>query len=151
MKKITRTLPSKKRIALVAHDGMKHDLLMWVQRNLSALQNHQLVATSTTAQYLSINTPLLLDRLSSGPMGGDQQIGARITEGEIDVLVFFWDPLDSHPHQFDVIALLRLATVWNIPVATNPSSADLLFGNHQLGEVMPITIPDTPTCVYQQR
>lgn len=92
MKKITRTLPSKKRIALVAHDGMKHDLLIWVQRNLSALQNHQLVATSTTAQYLSMNTPLLLDRLSSGPMGGDQQIGARITEGEIDVLVFFWDP-----------------------------------------------------------
>lgn len=92
MKKITRTLPSKKRIALVAHDGMKHDLLVWVQRNLSALQNHQLVATSTTAQYLSMNTPLLLDRLSSGPMGGDQQIGARITEGEIDVLVFFWDP-----------------------------------------------------------
>jgi len=113
-------------IALVAHDGQKADLLAWARHNREVLAGHRLVATGTTGQLLADELGLEVLRLESGPLGGDMQLGAMIAEGSVDVLVFLWDPLSAQPHEPDVRALLRVATLWNVPVASNRATADLL-------------------------
>jgi methylglyoxal synthase len=121
------------RIALIAHDNKKSDLVEWARYNLGTLQRHQLSATGTTGGLLETELGLDVYRFRSGPLGGDQQIGAQIAEGEVDFLVFFWDPLEPQPHDPDVKALLRLAVVWNVPVACNRSSADLMISSPLIG------------------
>lgn len=142
MHQTTRTMPAHKHIALVAHDSCKPDLLRWVEENKEKLQGHFLYATGTTGAMLSKKTGLAIKSMISGPMGGDQQLGALISEKQIDVLVFFWDPLNAVPHDPDVKALLRIASVWNIPVAVNRASANFLFESSLLSKEVDVEIPD---------
>ena len=121
-----RVMPEHKRIALIAHDRRKADLLAWVAFNQPVLREHHLCATGTTGALVAARTGLPVERFRSGPLGGDQQVGARISEGAIDILIFFWDPLEPQPHDPDVKALLRLAVLYNIPTACNRSTADFL-------------------------
>nr|WP_163503540.1 methylglyoxal synthase [Halomonas socia] len=138
----SRTLPIRKRIALIAHDGKKDEMLAWVERWQATLAQHQLVGTGTTARRIAKERGLEVEGLMSGPLGGDQQIGARITEQRLDLLIFFWDPFAPQPHDPDVKALLRLAALWNIPVACNAASADFLISSPYVGEAVDIAIPD---------
>jgi methylglyoxal synthase len=119
----------RRRIALIAHDNKKADIAEWARFNRALLAHHELCATRSTGQLLSAELGLPVTCLRSGPLGGDQQIGARIAEGLVDILVFFWDPLEPHPHDPDVKALLRLAVAWNIPVACNRATADYLISS----------------------
>lgn len=125
-----------RRIALVAHDNKKADLLEWAAYNVDTLMRHRLVATGTTGRLLHDELELAVERLASGPLGGDLQIGAQIVEGSIDMLVFFWDPLEPQPHDPDVRALLRIAVLRDIPTACNRSTADHLISS-PLFEVRP--------------
>jgi len=125
--------PAGRRIALIAHDNKKVDLREWARFNRAVLAGHSLWATGNTGRLLADELGLPITRVQSGPLGGDQQIGARITDGDIDMLIFFWDPLEPQPHDPDVKALLRIAMVWNIPVACNRASADFLISSPLLG------------------
>jgi len=118
-----------KKIALVAHDNKKRDLLEWAKYNKTLLAHHIIYATGTTGTTLQRELDLKVNLLQSGPLGGDQQIGAKIVENEIDFLIFFWDPLEPMPHDPDVKALLRMAVVWNIPIACNRASADFMISS----------------------
>ena len=119
----------QKRIALVAHDSKKPDLFDWAKFNRELLSEHKLFATGTTGAVLEQRLGLKVEKLESGPLGCDQQIGAEISRGKIDFVVFFWDPLETLPHDPDIKALLRIAVVWNIPVACNRSTADFLISS----------------------
>jgi methylglyoxal synthase len=119
--------PANKRIALVAHDNMKREMLEWATEHKDELKNHTLIATGSTGKLIADNTGLTLERMRSGPLGGDQQIGARISEAGIDILLFFWDPLEPQPHDPDIRALLRIA------VACNRASADFILSSPLLG------------------
>ncbi|GMG85888.1 methylglyoxal synthase [Biformimicrobium ophioploci] len=134
--------PARKRIALVAHDNRKPTLIGWCQRHREVLAQHELFATGTTGGLIGRETGLELSALLSGPLGGDQQIGAKISEGGIDMLVFFWDPFEPMPHDPDVKALLRIAAVWNIPVACNRASADMMLTSPLMAGSYERDIPD---------
>jgi len=140
---VHKVLPigQQKRIALIAHDSKKQDLVEWAKFNRGALEQHIVLATGTTGKMLEQALDIEVVKLQSGPLGGDQQIGARIAQGEVDFVVFFWDPLEAQPHDVDVKALLRLAVVWNIPMACNRASADFMFSSplmtEQYGRILP--------------
>ncbi|MGB9006318.1 MAG: methylglyoxal synthase [Candidatus Aminicenantales bacterium] len=138
----TILMQPRKKIALVAHDNKKKDLLEWARFNKSLLARHELFATGTTGGLLEKELGLSLTRLHSGPLGGDQQIGAKITEQTVDFLIFFWDPLEPLPNDTDVKALLRVAVVWNIPVACNRSSADFIISSPWLDKEYKRRVPD---------
>jgi methylglyoxal synthase len=137
-----RKLEARKRIALVAHDNKKSELVEWAKYNKSTLLKHQLFATGTTGKLLEEAIDTHITKLLSGPLGGDQQIGSLIAEGKIDVLIFFWDPMAAQPHDPDIKALLRLGVVWNIPIASDRSTADFLLTSPLFNEKYEVIIPD---------
>jgi len=147
----TIPLPAQKRIALIAHDGRKNDLLEWVKFNRETLKPHILVATGTTGTLIADETGLTIHRYKSGPLGGDQQIGAKISEGEIDFLIFFWDPLEPMPHDPDIKALLRLAVLYNIPTACNRATADFIISSSLMNETYQRQIKDYLRQIEQAR
>ena len=142
MKYQTISIAEKKRIALVAHDNKKRDLVEWARFNRELLSKHDLCATGTTGTLLEKTLKVPIRKLQSGPLGGDQQIGAMIAGGEIDFVIFFWDPLEHQPHDPDVKALLRIAVVWNIPVACNRSSADFMISSTLMDAPYDRLLPD---------
>lgn len=138
----SRLLPKRKNIAMVAHDNKKRDLIEWAVYNKTALAKHELLATGTTGKLLEEQLDRPVKKFLSGPLGGDQQVGAQIAEGKIDVLIFFWDPMQAQPHDPDIKALLRLAVVWNIPVASDRATADFLFTSPLMHEEYVCALPD---------
>lgn len=128
------TLERDKKVALVAHDNKKRDLIEWAKYNRDLLAHHTIYATGTTGTLLEQELGFPIHKLESGPLGGDQQIGAKIVDGDIDFLIFFWDPLESMSHDPDVKALLRMAVVWNIPIACNRATADFMISSPLMDE-----------------
>lgn len=141
--------PNEKRIALVAHDNKKNDLLDWAEFNRDTLKEHKLYATGTTGRLMEERLERNVIKLQSGPLGGDQQLGAKIVDGEIDAVIFFWDPLQAQPHDPDIKALLRVAVVWNIPIACNRATADMIISSPLMDEVYEREVPNYES--YQQR
>jgi len=137
-----RYLPVKKRIALVAHDHKKADLIEWAVYNKKVLIQHDLVATGTTGRLLQEELGYPVKRFLSGPLGGDQQVGALIAEGNLDIIIFFWDPMEQQPHDSDVKALLRLAVTWNIIIACNRTTADFVLTSFLMNDDYPLVLPD---------
>ena len=135
-------MSGSKRIALVAHDNKKSELIEWAVYNKAALGRHRLYATGTTGKLLEHALGQPISRFLSGPLGGDQQIGSRIAEGKIDVLIFFWDPMEAQPHDPDIKALLRLGVVWNIPIACDRATADFMLTSPLMYEDYEIILPD---------
>lgn len=138
-----------KKIALVAHDNKKRDLVEWSKFNRDLLAHHKVYATGTTGQLLERELGFGITKLQSGPLGGDQQIGSKIVDGDIDFLIFFWDPLEPQPHDPDVKALLRMAVVWNIPIACDRASADFMISSPLMDDVYERLVPDYD--VYRTR
>lgn len=141
MKKI-RKIPNVKRIALVAHDNKKKDLIEWAEHNKKVLSTHDLFATGTTGKLLEKQLEQPVTKLLSGPLGGDQQIGAMIAEGKLDILIFFWDPMEAQPHDSDVKALLRLGVAWNILLACDRATADFILTSPLMQTDYETQIPD---------
>ena len=139
----------QKGIALVAHDSNKSALTEWVHYNRELLREHRLFATGTTGAILEKEIGIDITKLQSGPLGGDQQLGAKIVDGEIDFVIFFWDPLQAQPHDPDVKALLRVAVVWNVPIACNRASADMMISSPLMTEAYERQLPDYEG--YRQR
>jgi len=135
-------MSDRKKIALVAHDNKKQDLYDWAKFNRDLLDEHELYATGTTGSVLEEQLDLRIHKLESGPLGGDQQIGAKISGNEIDFVIFFWDPLEPLPHDPDIKALLRISVVWNIPVACNRASADFMVSSPLMSGSYQRLIPD---------
>ncbi|MDI9857745.1 MULTISPECIES: methylglyoxal synthase [Flectobacillus] len=129
-----RTIATRKRIALIAHDNKKAELIDWVYYNRGVLSRHELFATGTTGKLIEEAIDRPVKKFLSGPLGGDQQIGALVAEGKVDVLIFFWDPMASQPHDPDIKALLRLGVVWNIPMACNRATADFILTSNLIAE-----------------
>ena len=142
-------MSDRKKIALVAHDNKKQDLYDWAKFNRDLLAEHELYATGTTGSVLEEQLDLSIHKLESGPLGGDQQIGAKISGNEIDFVIFFWDPLEPLPHDPDIKALLRISVVWNIPVACNRASADFMISSPLMSGTYQRLIPDYST--YRSR
>jgi len=142
IEKTNAIIKQRKNIALVAHDNMKTTLSNWVEKHKAVLEQHALCATGTTGIKLESSIGLTVEKLISGPLGGDQQIGSRISEGKVDVLIFFWDPFEPMPHDPDVKALLRVAAVWNIPVACDPASADFIISSPLMSSDYEREVPD---------
>jgi len=140
-----RTIKSTKRIALVAHDNKKADLVDWAVFNKTTLSKHEIYATGTTGKLLEDNLGIEVVKLMSGPYGGDQQIGSMIAEGNLDMLIFFWDPLEAQPHDSDVKALLRLGVLWNIPIACCRSTADFILTSKLMDQDYEPFLPDYGT------
>ena len=132
----------RKRNALIAHDNMKRDILEWARFNKGTLSRHELYGTGTTGRLIEEELDLPVSRFRSGPLGGDQQVGAGVAEGRIDFIIFFWDPLAPHPHDVDVKALLRVAVVYNVPIACNRATADFLLSSHLMDEEYERRLPD---------
>ena len=129
-----QSVPGRKKVALIAHDNRKPDLLEWARFNRGTLDAHELYATGTTGALLADELELPVHRFLSGPLGGDQQVGAAIAEGRIDLIIFFWDPLEPHSHDVDVKALLRIAVVYNVPIACNRATADFILSSPLMRE-----------------
>ena len=142
-------MASRKRIALVAHDNKKGELIEWAIFNKTLLSRHQLFGTGTTGTLVEKALDQAVTKFLSGPLGGDQQIGARIAQREIDILIFFWDPMEAQPHDPDIKALLRLGVVWNIPFACDRSTADFLLTSPLIEQEYEVIQPDYST--YLQR
>lgn len=145
-----RVLPAGKRIALIAHDDKKHEMLEWATRWRTTLTQHLLIGTGTTASQIRQHLGLTVEAMMSGPLGGDQQIGTRIAEQKLDILIFFWDPFSPQPHDPDIKALLRLAALWNIPVACNSASADFIISSPCLSQDYRTAIPDADDWVTKR-
>lgn len=139
---ISRNFPARKRIALVAHDHKKKDLVDWAVYNRKELARHELFATGTTGRLLMDALDRPVQKLLSGPLGGDLQIASQIAEGKIDVLIFFWDPMEAQPHDPDVKALLRIGVVWNIPMACDRATADFLLTSPLMQDEYDAILPD---------
>lgn len=137
-----KTLKARKRIALIAHDHKKAELIEWAIYNKTVLSRHELYATGTTGKLIEEALDVSVRKLLSGPLGGDQQIGALVAEGALDVIIFFWDPMEALPHDPDIKALLRLGVVWNIPVACNRASADFLLTSPLMHQDYEVILPD---------
>jgi len=138
----TITTPERKNVALVAHDNMKPALIEWAEKHKDKLIKHNLMATGTTGNLMQKQLNVPVQSLISGPLGGDQQLGGMIAEGKIDVLIFFWDPFEPMPHDPDIKALLRVAAVWNIPIACSVSSANFLVSSPLFESAFERQIPD---------
>jgi methylglyoxal synthase len=145
----TIVMEPNKKIALVAHDNKKRELVEWAKFNRDLLAHHKIYATGTTGLLLERELSFPIEKLQSGPLGGDQQIGARIVDNEIDFLIFFWDPLEQQAHDPDVKALLRMAVVWNIPIACDRASADFIISSPLMDKPYNRLIPDYD--VYRNR
>ena len=137
-----RVIAPNKRVALVAHDKRKEELLEWAKRNRDALAKHQLVATGTTGKIIEKELGLPVEKLITGPLGGDQQLGAMIAQGRMDLVIFFWDPLETQPHDSDVKALIRLAVAWNIIIACNITTADFVLASPLMNKDYEAAIPE---------
>jgi methylglyoxal synthase len=137
-----RKLGSRKRIALVAHDNKKKDLIDWAEFNKVSLARHELLATGTTGKLLEDQLDRPVKKLLSGPLGGDQQIGSLIAEGKVDMLIFFWDPMEAQPHDPDIKALLRVAVTWNLPFACDRATADFMLTSPLMQDDYTCTVPD---------